>query len=342
MATALQIPLVPSLHEMSRAVDHLCGKDTIGTSRRKQLRALVGAYERAFALGGLPPDAYDDLATLLTTEVTEAFLDLAARGLVRGDGKRDRESDSQIRARGRCLQLIAAHAGIPFELPPMPPSPEPAPIVTAPVRSLLMRHFAHQVDREVTEPFRLRFLAMYGIVLDTASSSGTLVGQHVAHLAGDHSSIRIQRPAAGRSPVPPPPEEWPLSPATRQAIAAYLPLRKTLVEPLENPVRHLWVTLEHNHTGRDADGNPIVEPPGLPLKARGVQRVFARAAEVLNTEMEKLNEQRGAPQIGEAPEWEPMPTRLEPIRRAVAAELEQREEHQGGVQQLVLLRGTAR
>lgn len=34
-----------------------------------------------------------------------------------------------------------------------------------------------------------------------------------------------------------------------------------------------------------------------------------------------------------------MPTRLEPLRRAVEDELRQREEEQGGVQQGIVLRG---
>ncbi|MFJ8301287.1 hypothetical protein ACIQ9R_36050 [Streptomyces sp. NPDC094447] len=337
MSTALQLTLVPSLDAMGRVVDALCRDPDIGQSRQKQLRALLGAYERAFALGGLPPDAYDDLPSLLAYDTTRDFFDLAVKGLVRGDGKTgESESDSALRARGRCLELIAAKAGVaPFELPPMPPTPALAPVVTAPVRHLLLRHFQTQVDRQVTEPFRVRFLAMYGVVLDTASSSGALAAQHMAHLAADLSTLRVHRPRQGRTPSPPP-EEWPLSTPTRQALAAYLQLRTTLVEPLENPVHHLWVTLEHNHIGYREDGTAIQEPPGVTLRKGGIQRVFARAAELLNDEMEELNRKRGA---GRPPEWQPMPTRLEPLRRAVALELQQREERQGDAPQLLVVRG---
>ncbi|MFJ4342616.1 hypothetical protein [Streptomyces sp. NPDC088915] len=343
MATpTLQIPLVPSLHAMERTVDELCSDPGTGASRAKQLRALVGAYERAFTEGGLPPDAYDDLPSLLAFDVTRSFFELAVRGLVRGDGKKgERESDSALRVRGRCLELIAQKAGIPFELPEMPPAPNLAPVVAAPIRALLMRRFetlVDRVDRKVTEPFRLRFLAMYGIVLDTASSSGTLAAQHEAHLAADLSSMRVHRPRSGRAATPPPPEEWPLSPATRQALRDYLPVRASLVAPLQHPVKHLWVSLEHNHTGQREDGTTVQEPPGVPLLKGGIQRVFAKAAEVLNEEMEELHRERGA---GLPPDWQPMPTRLEPLRRAVALELEQHEEHQGGVPQLVVLRGRA-
>ncbi|MFE1270558.1 hypothetical protein [Streptomyces sp. NPDC058758] len=337
MSTALQLPLVPSLHAMGRVVDALCRDPDIGRSRQKQLRALLGAYERAFGLGGLPPDAYDDLPSLLAYDTTRAFFDLAVKGLVRGDGKTgESESDSALRARGRCLELIAAKAGVPFELPDMPPPPDLAPVVAAPVRQLLMQHFEKQVDRQVTEPFRIRFLAMYGIVLDTASSSGSLVAQHMAHLAADLSTLRVHRPRGGRAATPPPPEEWPLSPATRQALRAYLPLRESLVAPLEHPVNHLWVSLEHNHTGHRPDGTTIQEPPGVPLRMGGIQRIFAKAAELLNEEMEDLIRRRAA---GRPPEWEPMPTRLEPLRRAVALELQQREERQGDTPQLLVVRG---
>jgi hypothetical protein len=136
-------------------------------------------------------------------------------------------------------------------------------------------------------------------------------------------------------------EEWELSPATRDALAAYLVLRDQLTKPLQNPVKHLWVSLEHNNR-RLPSGQSVQEPPGLPLKSRGVQRVFARAAVALNEEVEKLLAERNAPQVGTAvSEWTPMPSRLEPLRRAVEDELRQREEGRGGVQQVIVLRGRA-
>ncbi|MGW3823387.1 hypothetical protein ACWEAF_13960 [Streptomyces sp. NPDC005071] len=99
------------------------------------------------------------------------------------------------------------------------------------------------------------------------------------------------------------------------------------------------MSLEHN-TRRMPDGSTIQDPPGLPLQPRGVQRVFARAAEALNEEMEKLIAERNTPQTGTGvPEWSPMPTRLEPIRRSVEDELRQREEQHGGIEQVIVLRG---
>ncbi|MGA5411620.1 hypothetical protein ACPCSC_30735 [Streptomyces lavendulocolor] len=341
MSTAVQPPAAPSLAALSRAVDELCAlpTDQMGASRKKHLRALQGAFERALTKHGLVPDAYDDLASLLSPESVDEFLGLAARGLIRGDGKTGPESDAQIRARIRAMEIVAEHTRTPFIRPEMPPAPAPAPVVPPVTRALLLEHFKGQVERSISEPFRVRFLAMYGIVLDTAASSGTLAGQYVAHLARDLSTVRIQRPRQGRMAEPPPIEEWELSSATRDALNAYLPLRDKLTKPLQHPVKHLWVSLEHN-TRRLPGGETVQDPPGLPLRPRGVQRVFLRAAEALNDEMEKLLKERGAPQTGtEVPEWSPMPTRLEPLRRAVEDELRQREEARGGVQQVIVLRG---
>ncbi|MBV1940844.1 hypothetical protein KUF83_30380 [Streptomyces sp. BV286] len=347
MSTAAQTPTAPSLIALSRAVDELCALPTekMGSSSKKHLRALQGAFARALKNHGLIPDAYDDLASLFSPPSVDEFLHLAVRGLIRGDGKTIPESDSQIRARIRAMEIVAAHTGTPFAPPEKPPVPAPAPVVPPPTRALLLDHFKGQVARSISEPFRIRFLAMYGIVLDTGASSGTLAAQHVAHLARDLSTIRIQRPRQGRMAEPPPIEEWELSPATRDALNTYLLLWKELTkryqrgrEHEQNAVRHLWVSLEHNNR-RLPDGTFVQEPPGMPLRPRGVQRVFFRAAEALNEEMEVLQSQRDAPQVGAAvPEWKPMPTRLEPIRRAVEGELRQREESVG-VQQVIIVRG---
>ncbi|MFI5859319.1 hypothetical protein [Streptomyces parvulus] len=348
MSTVAESPAAPSLVALKRAVDELCAlpREQMGASRKKHLRALQGAFERALTKHGLVPDAYDDLTSLLSVPSVTEFLRLASEGRIRGDDKTDRESDAQIRARIRAMEIIAQHTRTPFVRPEMPPAPALAPVVPPVTRSLLLEHFKGQVKRDISEPFRVRFLAMYGIVLDTAASSGTLAEQHVAHLARDLSTVRIQRPRQGRMAEPPPVEEWELSPATRDALNAYLPLRDQLTrrhqqdrQHEQNAVKHLWVSLEHN-TRQLPDGTKVTEPPGMRLRARGVQRVFFRAAEALNDEMEQLLEERDAPQAGTAvPEWSPMPTRLEPLRRAVEDELRQREEEHGGVQQVIVLRG---
>ncbi|WP_030372428.1 hypothetical protein [Streptomyces rimosus] len=348
MSTAPQQLAAPSLMALSRAVDALCQlpPEQMGASRKKHLRALEGAFYRAMEKHGLTPDAYDDLATLLGPESVNEFLRLARSGKVRGDRKTAEESDAQLRARIRAMEIIAQHAGVPFKRPEMPPAPELAPVVPPTSRALLLEHFQGQVNRSISEPFRVRFLAMYGIVLDTGASSGTLAKQHVAHLARDLSTVRIQRPRQGRMAEPPPMEEWELSSATRDALNAYLPLREQLTkrhqqdrQHEQNAVKHLWVSLEHN-TRRLPDGTSVVEPPGMRLRPRGVQRVFFRAAEALNDEMEQLLKERNAPQAGtEVPEWSPMPTRLEPLRRAVDDELRQREDEQGGVPQVIVVRG---
>ncbi|MET9423281.1 hypothetical protein ABZY06_21520 [Streptomyces sp. NPDC006540] len=49
------------------------------------------------------------MASLLAPEATSIFLDLAARGLIRGDGKTESESDAQIRARIRAMEIVAEH-----------------------------------------------------------------------------------------------------------------------------------------------------------------------------------------------------------------------------------------
>ncbi|WP_377268187.1 hypothetical protein [Peterkaempfera sp. SMS 1(5)a] len=309
-------PPAHGVAELERLVEGLVQRPEVSAARARQLRWVAGELARAAARGALPAGAGHSVGGLLEPRAVADYLESAARGELRRRAVPDpaRSSDASMRVRADCLAIVARAAGVPLELPQRPEVPEPRPTVDARRRSLLLRHLADGAGRHRADPGRLRLLALVGVVLDTGARAGELCALRLDDLGEDLDQVRVVRHPQARSVSPPRTEVLPLSGGTRAALRQWLPARGGLVAAAQGRVDALWVSVRGNHAGVvDAEGHARRRPPGMPLMPRGLARAYTRTVADLNVE------------LAGSPGWEPLPRRLEQLRRAVAAELAQGE-----------------
>ncbi|NBM18613.1 LacI family DNA-binding transcriptional regulator [Streptomyces sp. GC420] len=139
---------------------------------------------------------------------------------------------------------------------------------------------------------------------DIAAAAGTDRTTVSRVLNGRAGQARISRAtqqavreAVDRLPAGPHIETYALREGTGVALRRWLAVRGELVAPLEGAKNALWVSLVATSAG----------PPGLPLRAQGIRRAYVRGMTALNFVM--------AGQYG----WEPLPEKLERLRRSVRA-----------------------
>ncbi|WP_461009957.1 tyrosine-type recombinase/integrase [Streptomyces capparidis] len=302
-----------SVEEFARVVEELVGRPGVSAARARQLRWVAGELRRAGRREEFPAAARGSLAALLGQEAVGAYLALAGRGELRTREVPDpkRVSDASMRVRVDCLELVARAAGLPPPEPPRPAPPQPKPTVGARQRSLLRRHLADRAGHEGADAGRVRLLALIGVVLDTGARVGELCALRLDDLPGDLATVRVVRRPQARSVSPPVAEVLPLSGSTRTALRHWLAVREELVEAVRGGRTALWVSVRSNHAGVvGEDGRVLRRPPGMPLMPRGLARAYTRAVVRLNAEM------------AGRPGWEPLPYRLEQLRRAVCEELQ--------------------
>ncbi|MEV7211755.1 tyrosine-type recombinase/integrase [Kitasatospora cineracea] len=295
----------PSLAALDAAVDRACRPPT-GVSRAKQLRWVAGELRTALERGALPPEAAAALPALLAPAALAAYLAAAERGLLRRRpaARPGHASPASMRVREDCLRILAAEAGIPLALPERDrPAVTLRETVAARPRGLLLAHLEHAA-RPGRDDARTRILAVIATVLDTGCRAGELCALRTHDLDLRRGTLRLTRLPQHRDPrTPPAAETVALSPATRAALRHWLTARArlTLRDSAEPPgpgnetTDALWVSVAPS-------GHPR---PGLPLHVRGLARAYARAVHDLNTDL-----------AGE-PGWQPLPRRMEPLRRAV-------------------------
>jgi hypothetical protein len=115
----------------------------------------------------------------------------------------------------------------------------------------------------------------------------------------------VRKPQARRVAVPVS-ERIALSRGSVAALRHWLKRRQELIEVFDIGVKSRWVSVAGNHAGLPSkEGNAIRRPPGMPLRPRGLQRAYTRAVVELNDEL-----------VG-SPGWQPLPYRLELLRRAI-------------------------
>ncbi|WP_329113115.1 hypothetical protein [Streptomyces sp. NBC_01465] len=328
----------------------------VSQGRARQLWMVVGMWDRATGRSEIPDRARRSAPQLFTPPALRAFWELAQAGELRAltpERGRDPElPDATLRIVRDCLAILASLVLPPGTRVRLPSVEQPEP--KTPVRSaslgVLYRRLAElattgPLERDGTAlsyEDRTRLLAMVSIVLDAAPRSGELAALQLADLAAgeravglrrrqqkappnraeeiaalaevDPSSARAvlwgqrhqvseatyQRIVAAREELEPLPEvEWyQLRQGTRVALRRWLTVREQLVEPLTGGRSALWVTLVPTKAG----------PPGISLRPQGLTQAFARGMTALNWLM--------AGQYG----WEPMPVRMEQLRRAITAE----------------------
>ena len=325
----------------------------VSKDRGRQLWMLVGMFDRAVGRQEMPGRASRTAAQLFTWAALRPFWELAAAGELRHHGKDVGKPlpVASLRIVRDCLAILARQVlppGARVKLPSIP-FVEPKPTMGGrPLQAL----FRGLVDMASVGPLerdgtalsyedRTRLLAMVAIVLDSGTRSGELAALRVDDLAKGEAAVGVrrrpqkagpnradeisalaqvhpdtvravlwgqvermseatrQRVLAAVEELEPLPEvEWyPLRDGTAVAVRRWLTVREQIVDrvPLEGAKTALWVTLRATHLG----------PPGLPLTPLGVRRAFQRGMTALNFVM------------AGAHGWEPMPVRMEQLRRSV-------------------------
>ncbi|WP_189827078.1 hypothetical protein [Streptomyces finlayi] len=325
--------------------------------RARQLWMVVGMWDRALDIGQFPEQAHHTAAQLFTTPALRAFWELArAGGLRKLAPEQGRPAElplATLRIVRDCLKILAQLVSpdrTDVWLPSIPQT-DLKPAVRPETLGTLYRRLA---DLAATGPLerdgialsfedRTRLLAMVAIVLAAAPRSGELAALRLTDLAPDEQAVGLrrrqqkgppnraekiaelaevgpasvravlwgqrhqvseatyQRIVAARSTVDPLPEvEWyALGKGAQAAVRRWLDVRRQLIDsgPLQGGQTGLWVTLVPTKAG----------PPGITLRPQGLTQAFARGMTALNWLM------------GAEHGWEPMPTRMEQLRRAVTA-----------------------
>ena len=143
-----------------------------------------------------------------------------------------------------------------------------------------------------------------GVSLGTVSK--VMAGQD--QRASFQLAEEIRREVATVQGAGPRVERYALSHGSRVALKRWLHVRDGLVTPLEGGKSALWVTVFASKAG----------PPGIRIRAQGLGQSYGRGVHALNFLM-----------AGQ-PGWEPLPVRMEQLRRAVdVVPLEQEEAGEG-------------
>lgn len=294
-------------------VDRL--RSGVSVSRLRQLRWVVGELERALDCGEMPAAAGASLAWLLAPDAVEAYWGLAAAGRLRrvAVARPERVSAASMDTRRQCLEILGRAVGVAVVVPAWEP-PVLAETVPPGQQRELFRRLARMAALAPQSALRARLLAVVGVVLDTGARVGELCAMTVDDLSEDLDSVVVRRRPQSQRVNPAPVERVELSQASGVALRHWLLARRGLVAGLEgDPVRALWVSVVPHHDGA-VGGGYVVRPPGMPLRPVGLARAYTRGVVALNGEMAG----RGG--------WTPLPTRLEPLRRAVELEDASRDE----------------
>jgi integrase len=298
--------------QVESAVETLCLREETSPARARQLRWVAKELRIASAHPDFEPGcAVRAAPDLLSAQALTSYLRLAQQGELRqrptsrGDGT---SSASSMRIREDCLRLICRELTLPLVINERAQIPTPREVVDGPTRSQLRAYLAQRAEHPPTQAGRVRLLAIIGTVLDTGARVGELCALRVEDLdmSGPEPVLTIVRRPQARAVADPVTERIILSPGTHGALNHWLATRGAIMETLQLGVKSLWVSVAGNHAGLPAaDGHAIRRPAGMPLRPRGLQRAYTRAVVELNTEL-----------VG-SPGWQPLPYRLEQLRRAV-------------------------
>ncbi|KIF66270.1 hypothetical protein HY68_36815 [Streptomyces sp. AcH 505] len=341
-----------SVRQLSAVVDGMVGE--VSSQRMQQLRMVLGMWDRAVGRPEMGDRSLRRCQQFFTLPVLRVFWDLAVAGELRAR-EEDRGTELPLatqRIVRDCLHILGRRvlpAGRRLWLPSVG---EPDLRETVAPRGLdaLYRGL---VDLAAAGPLesagtalsfedRTRTLAMVAVVLDSRARSGELARMRVDDLVEGEAAVGVRRrqqkgppnraeQIAALAEVRPsaveqvlwgrldqvseatrqrvlaavaelgelPEVEWyALREGSRVAVRRWLEVRERLVNllPLEGARTALWVTLKTTGAGG------VV---GLPLSPIGLRKAYVRGVTALNFVM---GGQHG---------WEPMPTRMEQLRRSV-------------------------
>jgi hypothetical protein len=274
----------------------------VSAARARQLHMTLRQVERAITAGELPRGAKSQVAAVFSPRGLDQFLEKAVDGRFRDDPRGGELSWSSLATLRDCLKILGTAAGYELVLPRVYRERlDLKPPVPAAQRVALYRKLA---DLAAGGPLdgagvamayeeRARLLAQVAVVLDSAARSGEMELMRLDDLSEGEAEVRVQRRPQNAAHLPPEVEVWPLREGSQVAVRRWLKARAPVVERLEGARSALWVSLSVNPTR------------GLPLRAQGIRRSYARGVMVLNSLM--------AGEYG----WEPLPGTLEQLRRSV-------------------------
>lgn len=284
------------------AADEVSSWPSISPSRARQVTWVAGEYTRALAHTNHSLDDGARYTQLFTAGPVQAYLRLARTGELRvrkaANPKEGSDNSEQIRLEVLRLLVTACGAEEYAELPPQPDPPRKKPVAKRP-RSLLRAQLTELADAPDATTSHLRMLAVGAVVCDTGIRAGEMCSLRIEDLSPTLEELRVVRRPQGWSESEAYCELLPLSALSGAAFKRWLPERGRLLERVGGTATALWVSLHGNHH----DG--LRAPAGTPLMPRGLARAWTRAVVEMNIEM-----------AGQ-PSWQPLPTRMEQLRRGV-------------------------
>ncbi|MER8003003.1 hypothetical protein [Streptomyces sp. NPDC095613] len=301
----------PAVGELSAVVDQL--EPEVSENRVRQLRMVVGMWDRAVGRDGMPGPRTRSARRLFRPDAVSGFWDLAVEGQLWADATQEgREMPLATRRIVRdCLHILAVRV-VPERSVRLPRVVEPTlRDTTTPKQEAELFRFLVSLAgdgplargaRWMTVEYRARLLALTAIALDTRSRASELVAMTVADLGEDLRSVRVRRRQQNGAHLEPLELVLPLREGTAVALRRWLEFREDLVAGVEGGKGALWVTTVASAAG----------PPGVPLSVVGLRASYVRGVVTLNYVM------------AGSPGWEPLPLKLEGLRRAALVPEEER------------------
>jgi hypothetical protein len=195
----------PSVRQLAAAVDGMAG--TVSEGRLRQLRMVVGMFDRAVERSASVQFPAGAAAELFDERLLRTFWSMAAAGHLRYQEKAFGKPlpEWTLRIVRDCLKILARQvlpAGKTVRLPSVA-NPEPKPTVDGRSLDALYRGLVDLAGRGPLErdgtalsyEDRTRLLAIVAVMLDAATRSGELATQSLADLAAGEAAVAVRRRA---------------------------------------------------------------------------------------------------------------------------------------------------
>ncbi|TLQ39020.1 tyrosine-type recombinase/integrase [Streptomyces marianii] len=314
--------VLEELPELKEAVEAVC-EAAPSEARARQIRAHARELVRALQHPEHPRGVADDLADVFDRDSLKAYEGLALAGELRDRGEKRPTSEATAMVRSGVMALLQRELGLEVvHLRQLEELPRKQPVDVARRERLrdslqtLSDHIGRRTGWTVEGglltsgyPLWVRMLAMASVVLDTGARVGELCALRLEDLSPSLQEVRVTRRPQNRRPdTPPVIEVYPLRRATRAALQRWLQVRRLLMAEVSGGADWLWVSVRGNHGGVVAEGaEPVYRPAGTALQPRGVARSYTNTVTKVNID------------LAGQPGWEPLPVRMEQLRRGVAA-----------------------
>lgn len=313
--------VLDELPELQEATEAVC-QAAPSEARERQIRAHARELVRALKHPDHPLSVGDDLADVFDRESLKKYEQLALAGELRDRGPVRPTAEATANVRSGVMMLLQRQLGLEVvHLRQQEEQPRKEPVDVA--RGERMRESLQTVADYIGRrthwtaegglltrgfPRWVRMLAMASVTLDTGCRVGELCAIGLEDLSPALEEVRIvRRPQNARPDDPVSVEVYPLRRATRAALQRWLLVRRLLMTAVTGAADGLWVSVRGNHGGTVDEDGPQHRPAGTTLQSRGARRAYAAAVAKVNTE------------LGGTEGWAPLPTRMEQLRRGVAA-----------------------